>query len=184
MNNNETIAEFEEKDILNIEKVIETYNHYIYSIIEHSISNQEDIEELLSDVFLSLWKNYSRLDKNTNIRAYLIGITKNLIKKKYRNYNLKLETKNIEDYENKINSYIDIQELIEQNEKSKIIDNLINQLKKEEQQIFIMFYYQSKKVKEIAKKLEVSETKVKVTLYRLRKLAKKKIKEGGYNYGK
>lgn len=55
MNNNEIIADFEEKNILNIEKVIETYNHYIYSIIEHSISNQEDIEELLSDVFLSLW---------------------------------------------------------------------------------------------------------------------------------
>jgi len=183
LNNNETITDFEERNILNIEKVIEVYNHYIYSIIEHAISNQEDIEEILSDVFLSLWKNYSKLDKDTNVRAYLIGITKNLIKKKYRNYHNKIEIKNIEDYENKINSYIDIQELMEQNEKSKIIDYFIENLKEEEKQIFIMFYYRARKVKEIAQILKLSETKVKVTLHRLRKLAKKKIKEGGYNYG-
>jgi len=101
LNNNETITDFEERNILNIEKVIEVYNHYIYSIIEHAISNQEDIEEILSDVFLSLWKNYSKLDKDTNVRAYLIGITKNLIKKKYRNYHNKIEIKNIEDTLNK-----------------------------------------------------------------------------------
>ena len=32
--------------------------------------------------------------------------------------------------------------------------------------------------------LKISEIKVKVTLHRLRKLAKKKLKERGYDYGK
>lgn len=184
LNNNETIADFEDRNILNIEKVIEKYNNYIYTVIEHSISDPEDIEELLSDVFIVLWKNHSKIDNSINIRAYLIGITRNLIKKKYRSYNIDYETKNIDDFENKIDSHIDIQELIEENEKGKIIEKLIDSLKDEEKKIFTMFYYQSKKVKEIAKALKISETKVKVTLHRLRKQAKKKIKEGGYSYGK
>ena len=184
MNNNETIADFEDRNILNIEKVIEKYNNYIYTVIEHSISTPEDIEEILSDVFIVLWKNYNKIDKNINIKAYLVGIAKNLIKKKYRNYNTTCEMESIEDFENKINSHIDIQELIEENEKSKIIESFIEKLKDEDKNIFIMFYYQSKKIKEISKILKISETKVKVTLHRLRKQAKKKIKEGGYSYGK
>ena len=131
-----------------------------------------------------MWKNHSKIDNNINIRAYLIGITRNLIKKKYRSYNIDYETKNIDDFENKINSHIDIQELIEENEKGKIIEKLIDSLKDEEKKIFTMFYYQSKKIKEIAKALKISETKVKVRLHRLRKQAKKKFKEGGYSYGK
>lgn len=184
LDNNETIADFEDRNILNIEKVIEKYNNYIYTVIEHSISDPEDIEEILSDVFIVLWKNHSKIDNNINIRAYLIGITRNLIKKKYRSYNIDYETKNIDDFENKINSHIDIQELIEENEKGKIIEKLIDSLKDEEKKIFTMFYYQSKKIKEIAKALKISETKVKVMLHRLRKQAKKKFKEGGYSYGK
>lgn len=184
MDKNETIADFEEENILNIEEVINKYNSYIYTILKNSITNEEDIEEILSDVFMVLWKNRYKLDGNVNIKAYLIVTTRNLIKKKYRKYNMDYEFKDIEEFENKISSYIDIDELIEGNEKAKVIAGLIDKMKEEEKQIFIMFYYQNKKIREISKKLSISEAKVKVTLYRLRKLVKKNFKERGYNYGK
>lgn len=182
LNNNEKIADFEEENNLNIEKVIEKYNNYIYTILKNAITNEEDIEEILSDVFTVLWKNYFKLDKDINIRAYLIGIAKNLIKKKYRNY--MHATENIENIENTINEDINIEELIEENEKSKIISILIDNMKEEEKQIFTMFYYKGVKIKEIAKLLNITETKVKVTLHRLRKQVKKNFKERGYDYGK
>ena len=53
-----------------------------------------------------------------------------------------------------------------------------------QRQIFIMFYYKSRKIKEISKELKISESKTKIVLHRLRKTVKKKIKEGGYDYGK
>lgn len=184
MSNNEDLCYFLEENILNIEKVIEKYNNYIYYILKNAITCDEDIEEILSDVFVVLWKNYKQLDKHTNIKAYLVGITKNLIKKKYRDYNTQYVTDYIEDLENQISSQIDIEELAQMNEKSKIISNILEKMKKEEKEIFIMFYYKSKKIKEIAKSLNISEPKVKVKLYRIRKLIKKKFKERGYNYGK
>lgn len=182
LNNNEIIADFEEENNLNIEKVIEKYNNYIYTILKNAIPNEDDIEEILSDVFTVLWKNYLRLDKNINIRAYLIGVAKNLIKKKYRSYIR--DTESIDDIENTTNADIDIEELIEENEKGKIISILIDNMKEEEKQIFTMFYYKGNKVKEIAKLLNITETKVKVTLHRLRKQVKKNFKERGYDYGK
>ncbi len=59
----------------------------------------------------------------------------------------------------------------------------MDSVKKEERDIFIMFYYKSKKIKEIAKKMDISQSKVKIVLHRLRKLIKKRLKERGYNYG-
>jgi len=181
---NKTIRNFEKNGVLDIEIIIATYNSYIYTIIKNSLSNKEDIEEILSDVFMVLWKNYEKIDKDIKIKPYLIGITKNLIRKKYRVLNETTITENIENYEYEINNNIDVQSLAEQNEKSKIISETIDGMKKEEQKIFIMFYYKSKKIKEISKELNASEAKIKITLHRLRKQMKKKLKERGYDYGK
>lgn len=79
----ETIALYiKGEGILDIEKIIKCYNSYIYKLLKNSISNESDIEEILADVFIIFWNNYKRLDNTTEIKPYLIGITRNLIKKK------------------------------------------------------------------------------------------------------
>ena len=178
----EIVATFEEDGTLNIEKIINGYNAYIYKILRNNISNETDIEEILSDVFIIFWKNYKRLDKDTEIKPYLVGITKNLIKKKYRDYSVNMES--IDDYENEITTHINIEELAENSEKSKIVSESLFNLKEVDRKIFIMFYYNQKKIKEIAKIFKISETKVKIILYRARKSIKRNLKERGYNYGK
>ena len=164
---NKTIADFQNNNNFNIELVIQTYNPYIYTIVKNYISNKEDIEEVLSDVFMVIWKNYQKVDKNIKIKPYLVGITKNLIKKKYRSIYIYHTIENIEYYENELTNSIDI-----------------NNMKEEEKEIFIKFYYKSEKIKEISKELNISEGKVKVILHRLRKSVRKKLKERGYSYGK
>lgn len=178
----ETIEEFEENGILNIEKIINVYSTYIHKILKNSISNESDIEEILSEIFIIFWKNSKKLDKKTKIKPYLIGIAKNLIKKKYRDYNIKIE--NIDGYENKVICHIDIQELVENKEKSKIISETLSNIKNIDRNVFIMFYYNQKKIKNISQIFKISETKVKVILYRVRKTIRKNLKERGYNYGK
>lgn len=176
------MADFEENNQLNIEEIIEVYHAYIDKILKNSMTNQEDREEILSDVFMILWKNQNRIDKTMKIKPYLVGITKNLVRKKYR---IQIKShENIEDYEEKIGDFVNVENLIEENEKSKIVQQVIEKMKPQDQQIFQMFYYQAKKIKEISQELKISEIKVKVTLHRLRKLAKKKLKERGYDYGK
>ena len=182
--NNKTIEDYEKDNILDIEAIIKDYNSYIYTIIKNNINNKEDIEEIVSDVFIIFWKNYSKLNNSVQVRPYLIGITRKLILKKYRKFNNYNNFESIENYENEISNYINTEELAEKNEKSKIISNLLDSIKDEEQDIFIRFYYKSNKIKDISKDLNISQSKVKITLHRVRKLIKKKLKESGYNYGK
>lgn len=178
----ETIALFKKNEILDIERVIESYSSYIYRILRNNITNESDIEEIASDVFIIFWKNYPRLESNIPVRPYLVGIAKNLIKKKYNEYNIKCE--NVELYEEDIAYQFDIENLAESQEKSKIISETLKQMKEEEQTIFILFYYKQQKIKDIAKLLKISEAKVKIVLFRTRKLIKKNLKERGYSYGK
>ena len=73
--------------------------------------------------------------------------------------------------------------LAENNEKSKIVSESLSKLKELDRKIFITFYYNQKKIKEIAKIFKISEAKVKIILYRTRKSIKRNLKERGYNYG-
>ena len=54
--------------ILNIELAMKDYNNYIYKIIKNKYNNfsDEDIEEIILDVFLTLWNNQNKLDINQN----------------------------------------------------------------------------------------------------------------------
>lgn len=75
-----------------------------------------------------------------------------------------------------------ITEQIENCEKVEKIDKVLATFSKEEYDIFTKFYYQSKKGKEIAKELGISEAKVKTKLHRIRSRLKKQLKEnGGYS---
>jgi len=168
--------------VLDIESVITSYSSYIYKILKKCINNNEDIEEIISDVFMAFWRNYKKLDSNMKIKPYLIGITKNLIKKKYRELSNGAIMSDIIDFDNSVEALINVSDLAEESEKNSIILNALNKLKNEEKQIFIMFYYNSKKVKEIAKVLGVSTSKVKTTLHRVRKKLKCELKKGGYSY--
>ena len=87
--NNQKIDNYMNGKILNIELAMKDYNNYIYKIIKNKYNNfsDEDIEEIILDVFLTLWNNQNKLDINQKMSSYIAGITKNLIKKKYRTNN-------------------------------------------------------------------------------------------------
>lgn len=169
---------------LDIEKIIKDYTNYIYTIIRNSYSNlsNEDIEEIILDVFMTLWKNQFKLDINKSMAAYISGITKNLIK--YKKRQIKNINDNIEDFEDKIMDITNIELVVMQNEREKIISNELEKLKQEDKEIFIEYYYSQKSIKEISIIFNMSESKVKSKLFRTRKKLQKILKKRGYNYDK
>lgn len=171
-----------ENNELNIEKIVKEYSGYIIKVIKNIYSYflTEDIEEIVSDAFLVVWKNRDKLDINREIKPYLVGVTKKLILKKYRN---NVVMSNIDDFENNLfdNFTIDIE--YENNEKEKIILDELYKMKDEDKEIFIEYYFKSKKIKEIARNLKVTEEKAKSRLFRVRKKLKKELEKRGYGNG-
>lgn len=176
---NRKIYNYMSNNILKIEDIMNDYTNYIYTIIRNSYVNlpDEDVEEIVLDVFLTIWNNQSKLDINKKLSSYIVGITRNLIKKKYRDY---ITNDNIEDYEEQLVDLTNIELIFSKNEKQKVILNELEKMKKEDKEIFIQYYYEERNIKEISKIFNVSESKVKSKLFRIRKKLKKVLNGRGY----
>ena len=178
------LKDYLENGKLNIDKMLDDFYGYVYIIVKNGVSSHitdEDIEEIISDVFVAIWKNSERLSATTALKAYLAGTAKNRIKNKYRKTEANIS---ISEYEEKIIENSNLEKLAEENEQNLIIKNTLKTLKTEEYEIFIMFYCEAKTIKEIAEKLKFSTSKVKVILHRVRKKIKRNLEDGGYGYGR
>lgn len=162
---------------LQIEKLVNDYTNYIHTIITKSNNNLllEDIEEIISDVFYVVWKNQNKLDINKDMSSYIAGITRNLIRKKYREIRINDSIENCEEQliDNNLNFGI-----LEDMRLENILDEL-GKFKEKDRKIFIKYYYEERTIKEISIIFDMSESKVKSKLFRIRKRIKKLIQERG-----
>ena len=181
MKETKLISSYIVNDKLNIEQVMEDFTPYIYTIIINRKIDikDEDIEEIISDVFVALWKNQNLLDTSKRLDSYIAGITRNIVSKKFRN--LKNITY-IDDYKDEIFEVNEMENIFEESDKIKTIMSELNNMKNEDKDIFIYFYYHYKSMKEIAVMLNISEKKVKSRLFRMRKKLKKNLEKRGYSY--
>lgn len=164
-----------------INELVIEYNKYLYKVISNTTNmlSEADIEEIIQDTFIVLWKNINKIDDVKSIKAYLSAIAKNLLKYKCRGIKI---TYDLADYENIITDSMQLDSLIEQKEMDILIQNELDKMSIDDRKIFIEYYYSSKRIKEIAKLLNISESKVKVKLHRIRKKIQKILKKGGYGY--
>ena len=180
MKNENAIYMYIKENVLDIDKIIDDFSGYLYTIIQNAGNfMKEDIEEIISDTYLILWNNQYKLDLDKKLSSYLVGIVKNLIKQKYKIFNNSYE--NIECYEDILitNERLDV--VIENNEINRKIIELLNELKQDDKEIFYEYYFYSRKIKEIASINNISESKVKVMLYRTRNKLRKELLKGGYS---
>ena len=180
----EILKDYLLNDKVDIDKLLDNFYRYVYIIVKNGVSiclTDEDIEEIVSDVFIALWKNSKMLSNTIDIKAYLSGIAKNIIKNKYRKNEINFS---ISEYEEKIIDNSNLEKQAEENEQNTIIKNTLKNLKNEEYKAFIMFYYEAKSTKEIAKDLNCTVGKVKVILHRVRKKIKRNLEEERNKYKK
>lgn len=179
---NEILKDYIINEKIDIDKIIDDFFGYVYTIVKNGVSisiTDEDIEEIVSDVFVAIWKNSAKLANTTKLKPYLTGIAKNVVRNKYRKSELNFS---ITDYEESLIDDCDIEKITEENEKEKVIQDTLKTIKPEEYKIFILFYYESKSIKEIAKILNFSTSNVKTILHRVRKIIKRNLEDGGYGY--
>lgn len=180
MENENAIYMYIKDNVLDIDKIIDDFSGYLYTIIQNAGNfMKEDIEEIISDSYLILWNNQYKLDLDKKLSPYLVGIVKNLIKQKYKIFNNSYE--NIECYEDILITNEKLDVVIENSEINRKIIELLNDLKEDDKEIFYEYYFYSRKIKEIASINNISESKVKVILHRTRNKLRKELLKGGYS---
>ncbi|MCI8272988.1 MAG: sigma-70 family RNA polymerase sigma factor [Clostridia bacterium] len=180
MENKKSIENYFYENKIDLEKVIEENTSYLIKTIQNISNNiltQEDIEEIILDTFFALWKKENELELNRPILPYLVGIAKNITKKKLRKLKIELD---IEEYDNVLFNDKQLLEIIETREKNEILYETINKMQKTDIQIFLLYYHNNKGTKEIAEHMKMKDFNVRSRLHRIRKKLQKEMEGKGY----
>lgn len=175
MQNNNLLNKF--NDIYN-----NTYKNLLGYIILHC-NNLEDINDLIQETYIELYKTLMRFNSKSNINdinKYIIGISKNILKKYYRNkYKSKKVISIQEHLENNKEIFLNLDNSLELNfiTKENIEDIWIYLEKKDIKipKIFYCYYFLDMKIKDIAIEMNINESTIKNYLYRTIKELKEKF---------
>lgn len=116
------------------------FTPYLYTILKNRnvVLSNEDIEEIISDVFVAVWKNQERLDWSSEMKPYLVGITRNMMCKKMKKVKFDCD---ISEFENVLSQTENVEFEVENAEKESLILAELNQMKLEDREIFMLYYY-------------------------------------------
>ncbi len=172
----ELVKSLRKGDIDAFNQLYEKYNLKLFFFIRGYIGVKEDAEELIQEVFMTIWETRSRLKENLSFNAYIFTITYNAILKYYRNKDRR--QKHTERYllgidmtSNTTMGNVESKDLHEQ------IEKIIKKLPGKRQSIFRLSREKGLNNKEIAKELGLSIRTVETQIYQALRFIKKQIKK-------
>ncbi|MDO5396950.1 MAG: sigma-70 family RNA polymerase sigma factor [bacterium] len=155
-----------------LERAIDLYTPYVTVVVYNvigAVMSKEDVEEVVSDVFISLWKNAGNLDIQKGcIRTYLGAAARNCAKNKLRQVRAYEELD-----ENIVSDGAEPYESIEAKEQRRLLLELINELGEPDSEIFLRYYYYDERISRISAAMGIGSSTIKTKLSR----GRKKIKE-------
>ena len=161
------------------EEIIYRFTPLVSNIIRNISSgylSNEDIEEVTTDVFVTLWKNSDKLNVNM-LKPYIICIAKSRVKDRLRREN-KFGIVDIDSVD-----IADDGDIFEKYENESLVSDLkeeISKLKEPDKEILIRYYYYYQPVKEISEIMGINIETVKSKLQRTRKKLKDALTGKGY----
>ncbi len=163
-----------------LDEIIKLYTPYLSVVIYNTtggIASTEDIEEIISDSFFTLWQHANNISEEKGcIRTYLGAIARNSAKNKLRKIRLSEELD-----EGIVSNESSPQDKIIENEDREFLLNMIAALGEPDSEIFLRYYYYNEKIKTIANIVQIPQSTVKTKLFRGKAKLKKMIIEGREN---
>jgi RNA polymerase sigma-70 factor (ECF subfamily) len=162
-----------------LDEAIEQYTPYVSVIVYNIIGRimtREDIEEVVSSVFVSLWRNSAELDGDKgSMRSYLGAAARNHAKNKLRELSPYIP---FDEFESDISTVSgEPQAEFERREQKAILWDMVHELGEPDSEIFLRYYYYEEKIRYIAKCTGLCVSTVKTKLARGRQKLKEKIIE-------
>ena len=179
MTDNRLLRRLQRGDQSALTELIHRYSAYAYTIasniMSHSMS-QEDIEEVVSDSFLSLWEHRASVETEL-LKAYLAGIVRNKARSALRSRRMAepLEDDCLEiSLPNAPEEKLLLAELREQTLAA------VESLGEPDCEIFQRYYFLYQKTEEISSALGLKDATVRTKLARGRRKLKDYLTERGY----
>lgn len=150
-------------------QIVDRYKDKVYSLVYGIVRNEETAQELAQDIFIKAFTALKKFRKESSFSTWVYRIAYNTAisetrknKQKVLSYDEQLEKASSEDLSASL-------EAEDNNEvKKELLHQALNQLHAEERLILMLYYFEEQSIDEISKSSGLSQSNVKVKLFRLR----------------
>lgn len=177
---NQTLAtRLKQHDEQAFEQIIQKYTPLISTIVYNIAGGRlqhQDVEEVVTDVFVTLWRNTEVLQPD-KLHSYLCCIAKSRVKDRLRRENTP-PLMDIDDIDESDNTVLELDY-----ENKTLCEDLreeIKRIKQPDQEILIRYYYYYQSASKIAAALTMNVETVKSKLQRTRQKLKVALQNRGY----
>ncbi len=162
------------RDIEVLEIVMDKYSNLLYTIVNQVCSrgSKEDIEEVVSDVFVSTWRDIKNYDSaRGSFKTWLC------MKAKYKalDKNRALNRIVLQSEFTEVDSGYNIEEIVIGLEEKEKLLQTIEKESKINKEIFYQRYFYNQSVKELAHEYNVTEAAISNRLYRINNKIKNEL---------
>lgn len=153
------------QDPRGLESAIDRYSPYVAGVIRKVLGTRgtrEDLEELASDVFVSLWRIAETLREDSDLKLWLGVVARNRALKHLRSLRLELplEEEILSGDEESPTRFW------ERREEAQAVRDAVQHLDPQDREIFLRHYFWRQGVRQIAEELDMKESTVKSRLKR------------------
>lgn len=154
------------------------YCKKVYKFGYSILKSPEDSENLMQDVFLNLWKNRQKVEKDSSIKSYVFTITYNsaisIIRKKVRQSEFVEYLKTLQEInEEPVNTELEYNDLVNK------LDEIIKGLPPRQKEVYMLHKVEGLKYSEIAERLNISVNTIENHMSRALKTIREKL--GNYS---
>ena len=177
MREDRLLCRLQKGDSAALEELMDRYTPYVAAIVKNIIDpplGDEDVEEVVSDVFLSLWRNADQVETG-KLRPWLAAVTRNRAKDKLRALHLTLP---LEEDALELTAQGPEAEAVRQ-EAIRVTREAVDALGEPDRSIFRRYYYLYQKTEDIARDLGLRPSVVRNRLSRGRGKLKAMLTERG-----
>ena len=166
------------------EQIWKEHEAYIRKFCEYKLQSQKDlVDDCVNDVFLSLLEALKTGTEIAYPKAWLTKVANNKITDIYRNNEKQSEREVVLNEEAVTETYCDTYNFqkVTDEQIEQIKESVLNELDETDRKLIECYYTKNMKVKEIASQYNITESSVKVRLFRARKtivyLSKKELEK-------
>jgi RNA polymerase sigma-70 factor (ECF subfamily) len=153
----------------------------VYRFVLRLVRNEATAEDLISDVFLDVWRQASRFEGRSAVSTWLLAIARfKALSAMRRRKDDELD----EEAANAIEDPSDDPEVaMEKKDKGEILRKCMTALSPEHREIVDLVYYHEKSVEEVAEIVGIPENTVKTRMFYARKKLAELLKAAGVERG-
>lgn len=175
------LVEIKERNEQTICWVIEKYSKLLWTVVDavlRNVGTQQDIEECVADVFISLWQRPGQFDpQRGRLKSWLCIVARSRALDRYRELSRR-NTVSIDDV--MIIGRMGVQDYVIREETKKELADAIDELSQIEREILIRRYFYEQKPRDISIALDIPVKQIDNYLYRSKlKLRRAVAKNGG-----